>query len=79
MLTGSVLGFCFIPDRQRAALAAELASYHKVPKSKQTAIRRRVARWIVFGRTLNWLVGRIAAFVWVFAEGGLAGVVANAA
>ena len=49
---------------------------------------RRTAFWIVFGRALNlvvgavllvWLVGRIAAFIWLFAEGGLAGIIAQAA
>ena len=88
VLLGSPLGVVFIPDRQRLALAEALDGYEQMDKSKQAALRRRAAGWIIHGRVLSqlaalallvWLLGRIAAFVYLLNEGGLAAFVAQAA
>jgi hypothetical protein len=88
MLLGSPLGVVFIPDRQRLALAEALDGYEQIDPRKQAALRRRAAGWIIHGRVMGqlaalallvWLLGRIAAFVLLLTEGGLAAVVAQAA
>ncbi|MFM8333663.1 MAG: hypothetical protein ACKN9T_18445 [Candidatus Methylumidiphilus sp.] len=87
VLLGSPCGL-FIPSRQRLALAEALEGYEKIDKRKQAALRRRAAGWIIHGRVMGqlaalallvWLLGRIAAFVLLLSEGGLASVVAQAA
>lgn len=88
VLLASPLGFLFIPDGPRAALATALEGYKGASRNRQVAIRRRAARWIVQGRALAWLwallllvwlLGRCAAFIVLWLDGGLAGVAARAA
>jgi hypothetical protein len=86
MLLGSPLGL-MIPGGKRLQLATTLEDYDTAGDG-QARIRREVAHWITYGQwagigagllLLLLLLGRVAAIVWSFKDGGVAAYAGEAA